>query len=327
MFNFSDIDLETFYEFISEDSRHILDLLRQGNTIKDIYRYLKISNIDLIMKFISIGEEISLFRLTHINIAPKKLNSEYLNGYNQAIHDIISEVKMGKVCKAETSERRKKVKDLILKGITDTHELAKILDVSSATILEDIKWVNAYYLKLATNNPHIANKQLERVYKMLDELEMVKKEYWDIINEAKIDRTPENKTLVDKLEKTTRNIKYALQQDNEEELSSALSTLDSIHDGLSSIKKKNLSTRLDALKGIVTRVEKEAKVLGLFNPATLIVNNYISKENLQEILEVVRGIIVEFVPDEKKKYAIDRMRSIEIKEETAEDIIDAEVLE
>ena len=159
--------------------------------------------------------------------------------------------------KAERFQRRLKVKELALKGFS-VKEIAQKLNVHPQTIQKDLEWVNQYYLKLALNNRYIAEKQYAYVERMLDELEMVKKELWTLIEEAK--------------------------------------------------DKKRYRIWLDSLKSIVDRIEKEARILGLFSPSKLIINNFIHIDTLKDLMKKMAEIIRDFVPEDKQKYAIERLK-------------------
>jgi len=177
--------------------------------------------------------------------------------------------------KADRFQRRLKVKDLALKGYS-TSEIAKKLGVKPKTIQKDLEWVKEYWTKLTIYNKHIAEKQYEYVQKFLEELNIVKRELYDLLEEAK--------------------------------------------------KKGKFRTRLDTLKTIIQRIDQEAKILGLINPAKLVVNNFIHVDTLKNIMTIVASIIQEFVPPDKRQYAFERLQKIKI-ESLQDKIIDAKIEE
>ena len=227
---------------------------------------------------------------------------------------------MGNKDIATKQDRRHQLKELTLKGITSTKVLASRLNCSEDTVRSDLVKLNAYYSKLALNNAYIAELQYGRIAKLLDELEIVKQEFWGINEELKADSTPEHKTLCDKFIKGTNMIK------DTETFDAGVSLLLSCCKKLKSVKKKHVNNRLESLKGIINRIDKETKILGLFNPSK-VVNNFITVDNLKEILDTMKSVILDFVPPEKRKYAFERMQSVKIKETNVEECLDAEVLD
>ena len=327
MESFFGIDLEELKEFLSDESNLLLSAMLEGYSVTQLYRGLKVPFENVLPMLLQMGEELALYRMAYLNLETKNVPENLREGYNLAIQNMIKEVQMSKASKAETMERRKKVKELVLKGVTGTTELAESLGVCTHTILEDLKWINNYYLKLCTNNTNIVEKQVQRVSKLLDEIDLVKSEYWDILEKLKKDDTPENKTYVVGLEKGLDKLDDALLTDDETKAEQAIASIKMYTAKLRGVKRNNSTQKLQALKGILDRVEKEAKILGLFNPQTLIVNNFITKDNLKDILETMREIIFEFVPEDKRGYAIERMKGLEIKEMNGQEILDAELID
>lgn len=201
----------------------------------------------------------------------------------------MSESKKGRKDLTQREEKRKEVKEYYLKN-SSIKDIAKATGVSQPTVRKYIQYWQAYYTKLAINNPHIAEKQVARVEGLLDEVNLVKREYWDLYKE-----------IQDKV------------QDDKDK------------------KKKNtpayFNTRMDVLKSIMGRIEHEAKLMNLFNPANLIQNNYIALETFKALLGIVKTIIMEFVPADKRNYAIQRMRAIDVKAMDGKKIVDAEIIE
>ncbi len=174
--------------------------------------------------------------------------------------------------KAERFHRRLQVKDLALKGYS-SYEIAKKLGVSKKTIEKDMLWVQEYWTKLAIKNKHIARKQYEYVQKFLDELKLIKKELYDLLEQAKAEG--------------------------------------------------KFKTRLDTLKILIQRIEQEARILGLINPSKLIVNNFIHIDTFKRIMNTMATIVEEFVPSDRRRYAVERLKNIKI-ESLKDRVIDAE---
>ena len=180
--------------------------------------------------------------------------------------------------------RRVKVKELYLQGKT-ANEISKIVNCNYQTALSDINHWKEYYAKLATNNPHIVEKQVERINRLLDETEMVKKEFWGVYDDIKAQIEKEEAERAAALEKDpTAHVKQS----------------------------SHIGEKLDTLKAIMNRMETEARLLNLFNPANLQNSNMISVEVLKEILTIVKNIITEFIPADKQGYAIERMKRIKL---------------
>lgn len=173
------------------------------------------------------------------------------------------------------------VKERYLKGVP-IETIAQEIGVSRRTVYNIIAKIQNQYAKGALTNPQIAEKQYLEVQKLRDEVEIIKKEYWEI---------------------------YAALKEEEK----------------TNPEKSNTSKKLETLRSILQRVEGDAKLLGLFNPSTLIVNNYISVNDLKQILELVKAIIMELVPEEKRGYAFDKLRAINVTPTAGKDIIDVEV--
>lgn len=201
----------------------------------------------------------------------------------------MSESKKGRRDLTQREERRKEVKELMLKGMAVT-TIAQTVGAAVETVRKDIQYWQSYYTKLAINNPHIAEKQVARVEGLLDEVNLVKREYWDLYQEIK-------NTVEEDKAKGRKN------------------------------KPLYYSTRMDLMKSVMQRIEAEAKLMNLFNPANLIQNNYIALKTFQSLLEIVKTIIMEFVPEDKKQYAIQRMKAIDVKAMDGKQIIDAEIIE
>ena len=88
-----------------------------------------------------------------------------------------------------------------------------------------------------------------------------------------------------------------------------------------------VTARIDALKAILDRVDKEAKLLSLFNPQALIDKNYVSVDVLKGVMEIFRTIIMDLIPEEKRLYAFKRLKTIDIQTLGGEEVVDAEFRE
>ena len=75
-------------------------------------------------------------------------------------------------------ERRRIVQQLLMKGWTQ-QDIAKKLNVHYQTIHGDVKAINERYDKLVIENPNYLKKQLDKVFRFIDEFNLLKKEYWE----------------------------------------------------------------------------------------------------------------------------------------------------
>jgi hypothetical protein len=204
-------------------------------------------------------------------------------------------MKRGRTDLTTQETRRAKVKEYYLQG-QNAHEISLKVGAAYETVVADINYWKTYYAKLATNNPHIVSKQIEKVAKLLDESEIIKKEFWSLYEELK-NKSAEEKAFAEK----------ELAENPDKKRVEA---------------KLYLGDRIDALKAIMNRIEAEARLLNLFNPVNLQGGNFISIDVLKEILMIVKNIITEFIPAEKQCYAIERMKQIKL-----DNTIDAEFKE
>lgn len=228
------------------------------------------------------------------------------------------------VSKGDQQKRRELVKEYYLKGNT-AYQISKILKnkgltACPKTVEKDINYLQAIYSKLITNNPHLAKLQVEKVMKMVDEVDIVKKEFWDIYHDLKEENTPKHKGILDTLNRALTKISNA-DIDAAQELIS-----DAIND-LQKVKKPYYTSRLDTLKAILSRTDYEVKLLNLCNPTKMIQGEYISVETLKIMLQAVKSIIEDFIPKDKRQYAIERMKKANPATKTGAEIIDAEVIE
>ncbi len=200
----------------------------------------------------------------------------------------MSKSKAGKRDLVARESRRLEVRELYLKGYS-VNRIVATLGMSAETARKDIIFWQTYYTKLAINNPYIVEKQIAKIEKLSDEVEMVKEQLWVLFKEV--------------AEKAAANIK------------SKKKDVPSYY-----------NTRMDLLKSIMSRIETEQRLMKLFSPAELIQNSYISAEVLKQILLVFKGIIQELIPKDKQDYAIQRMQSIDVQALNGKEIIDAEIV-
>ena len=79
--------------------------------------------------------------------------------------------------------RREKVQELILKGYTQ-NEVADKLGVHYQTIHKDVRWLNRKYSKYVAKHPEYLKKKLDKILKFIDELNKIKKGYWELKDKA-----------------------------------------------------------------------------------------------------------------------------------------------
>lgn len=97
-------------------------------------------------------------------------------------------------------KRRRKIQELILMGYS-YNEIAEKLGVSPPTIVEDVKALNQRYSKMVADNHDYLNRQVEHIFKLLDEFDLIKKELWVIVKK-------QSATDRDKISATGNLIKY-----------------------------------------------------------------------------------------------------------------------
>lgn len=220
--------------------------------------------------------------------------------------------------KGEVKERREKVKELYLQKLSN-NTIAKRLGISRDTVGDDVVYLQKYYVALSLNNPDMARRQYERINKLLDEIEIVKKEMWELNKELKDDKTPKFGKQLHQIEEIRRCLKDG-------DVTKVLELLGKIEEKLETEHFPRYKSRIDTLKAIVSRTEHEAKIASLFNPSTLIVNNYISINDLKGILEGVKSIIIDLVPADKRVNAMERMKLLPVNADTGKNIIEAELV-
>ena len=240
----------------------------------------------------------------------------------------------GRPSKTEIAERREKTRILFLKGKTP-HQIATILTVHYNTALSDVQYLQARYTSLIIKNSQLAKRQLARVEQLLDEVNILKEEYWTLYKEIQ-DKVIENKRKLKAWEKAAEDVKkklktaeLAYQTERSKENRIQVSELRKQYDYISREPKypTYVTARIDALKAILDRVDKEAKLLSLFNPQALIDKNYVSVDVLKGVMEIFRTIIMDLIPEEKRLYAFKRLKTIDIQTLGGEEVVDAEFRE
>lgn len=75
-------------------------------------------------------------------------------------------------------------------------------------------------------------------------------------------------------------------------------------------KDDDTKGRLEALKTLLTELEHESKILRLIDSTKTIVKNYIHVDKVNILMVKLTEVIQEFVPQEKQKYAFDRIKDL-----------------
>jgi len=241
----------------------------------------------------------------------------------------------GRPSKTEISERREKTRELLLKGKTP-HQISKALKVHYNTALKDVDYIQARYSALIIKNSQLAKKQLARVEMLLDEVNIIKGEYWNLYQEIQ-NKVEENKIKVKEWEEERTRVKLDLEEAEQEELdnpddSEAKKRARKLRSRFDVVNREPkypayITSRIDTLKAIIDRLDKEAKLLNLFNPKEIIDKNYVSMEVLHGVMEVFHSIVMELIPKDKRGYAIKRLKTIDIHSLNGEEVVEAEFLE
>lgn len=219
-----------------------------------------------------------------------------------------------------TEQKKQQVKELYLKGVYEPKDIAKKVGISYQTALSYINFWKAYYSKLAINNPHIAQLQYQKVKKLEDEIDVVKQEYWNIYEEIKNSKEPRFQARINQLNRAKSYIAHG-------EMAKALEAIDNCIAALEKEFRPKFKLRLETLKNIVDRVEKENKLNMLFNPEQLIAQNFVSIKEVTKLFVAIKDVIQTFIPMDKQKDATARLKQVEIKPMDKDSIIDAEYKE
>lgn len=241
----------------------------------------------------------------------------------------------GRPSKSEIHERRERVRELFLKG-KSPKQISKALQVHYNTALSDVQYLQARYTSIIMKNSQLAKRQLARVEQLLDEVSIVKENYWELYQEIQ-EKVEDNKRKLKEWEAEVKSVKAELEEAEEEymtdqsnkEARTRLRELRKKYDMISREPRypTYISSRIDTLKAILDRVDKESKLLSLFNPQSLIDKNYVSIEVLKSVMEVFKGIIMDLIPEEKRGYAFKRLKTIDIQSLGGEEVVDAEFRE
>ena len=189
----------------------------------------------------------------------------------------------------EIEIRRRKVQELSQKGYT-SHEIAEKLEVHFQTIYTDIKFINARYKKIVSENPEYLSQQLEKILKFIDDFDLLMKEYWELKEQAKREITVTDK------KGNTKKIPYGDLDDQRKVL--------------------------DSIRQVI--IEK-AKILKLISGDNkYLTQNYVHIDNLgihiQPIMNIVMQVIKKYVPNEKQPEAFNSLKQlIEANRETEEE--------
>ncbi len=238
----------------------------------------------------------------------------------------------GRPSKNEIVERREKTRELFLRG-KSPHAISKELGVAYTTILNDIKYLQTRYSSLIVKNSQLAKKQFQRVEQLIDEVGLLKTEYWNLYEEINL-KVKENQEKLNQWKKEVQALKeelkvaeeeYALDKNNKEKRIKARELREQYIAMKDEPKYPTyITSRIDSLKAILDRVDKESKLLSLFNPQSLIDKNYVSVEVLQGIMKIFKEIIMDLIPEEKRSYAFKRLKTVNIDSFNGEEVIDAE---
>lgn len=215
-------------------------------------------------------------------------------------------------------ERRKKVNELLTKAKSPS-EIAKIMNLNYNTVLSDINFIKSRNARLMLTNPRIAEKQMQHIYELKEEIYLIKKEFWNIYEDLKQDKTL-------KFIKQIKGLNKAKDYMKQKEWAKAIIEIEKIERKLELEKNPRYKTKIETLKAILERIDKEIKVLNLFNPKNFIQFNFVSINNFKEVMKYMRDIIFEFVPSDKRNLAIQRIQNMNINELTGQEIIDAETV-
>lgn len=233
----------------------------------------------------------------------------------------------GRPSKHDIVERRNKVKELYLKGKT-IGSIAKALDVSYPTIESDVRFLQAHYTKLVINNPHLAEKQFAKVEQLLEEITIIKEKYWSVYEELE-EKMEESKRIMAAWESRVKEAEEELKQAEESDDKQAIRAARKKFDFVNRPPRISnyINARIDTLKAILDRIDKESKLLSLFNPQQLIEKNYVSVEALKGIMEIFKGIVIDLIPEDKRVYAFKRLKTIDVQAMTTDNIVEGELLD
>lgn len=246
----------------------------------------------------------------------------------------MTNAKGGRPSKNEIVKRREQTRELFLKGKSPS-QISRLLGVNYNTTLSDVQYIQARYTSLVIKNSQLAKRQMARVEQLLDEVNIVKNEYWDLYKEIQ-EKVDENNKKMKEWEKERKQLKKDLeiieeeyQADPSKENRRRVRDMRKRYADMSRPPKypAYISSRIDALKAILDRVDKEAKLLSLFNPQSLIDKNYISIDVLKSIMGIFKGIIMDLIPAEKRGYAFKRLKTIDIQSLGGDEVVDAEFTE
>jgi transposase len=234
----------------------------------------------------------------------------------------------GRPSNEEVSGRRDKIKEMLLQGIS-IRDMANALGVSVNTVQADIIYWTDYFRQLGMNHPEVVRLQMAKVQEVLSEIDMVKRQYWSAYNKL-LEEQKEQEDIKKKwrteFDQMKMDYQTAVENKNREEMrrlaklikeTARAPRLPSLH-----------RAQLDNLKLIMDRIDKEAKLLNLFNPgANQVKMNTISLETLKAVMMVFKNIIIDLVPEDQRRYAFERLRRVKIEELKPSDITDAEIVE
>lgn len=110
---------------------------------------------------------------------------------------------MAKTSKMDIYKRRLEVRNLVLKGFSDS-DIIDRLKISQDTLTEDKRMIADQYIRAVTENKNLLTRQAELIMKHLDQLDLIKKKLWEI--EEAVD-TP-TRTKIDALKSILTELEH-----------------------------------------------------------------------------------------------------------------------
>lgn len=234
----------------------------------------------------------------------------------------------GRPSNEEITERKEAVRDLLLQG-KPVREIAAKLGISTKTVQVDIVYWKQYYRELGMNHPEVIKIEAARVQEKLSEIDIVKKRYWDVFNRilAEQDEQDAMKTRwLDELAQCKKDYQAALAAKDRPEIKRLEKQLKE----LSRMPRFQSLYRaqLDNLKLIMDRIDKEAKLLNLFNPGlSQREPTGLSLETFKQVMLLFKQLIMEGVPDEARRaYIFQRLRNAKLDELSKQNAVDADLV-
>lgn len=209
-------------------------------------------------------------------------------------------VKMN-ISKGERHKRKEDIKALWLQGTT-TANIAQSLGITPITVNKEITKLESFYQKMAQNHPLIAKAQFARINKLLEEVEIIKNEFWTIYNDLKTKEQISLKLFEETSKKYEEEKAAGIEEKNRTDII---------------YPKDLLFNKITTLKFLLLRIEKETHLLGLYIPKVDITQN-ITINDVKSILTVMRDLLNEFVPPDRRNEAMQKLMNVKIQNEPVE---------